>query len=339
MVAADRSSRAASGPMPDVGAEQLDAEAVRVRSAVRLPVPGGGETLLRWRELAALGRTDLCLAKVVEPHHDARAICSDLGHPEPEPATLWQVWAAEPPGGGLVATAVGGGWRLDGTKPFCSGAGLATHALVTADNDGRPALFALDVAAASARGQLNFAPPSWVGAGMGRADTRSAQLNAAPAVPVGGPGDYVDRPGFWHGAIGVAACWAGGTEGVAATLLAAARRRRLDPHALAGLGAVTAAVDRVRSVLERAAAQIDEAGPGAPVQQARRRAESVRASVVAGAEEVLLRVSHALGPAPLALDREHAGRVADLQVFCRQHHGERDLAALGDLAATGGEHW
>jgi hypothetical protein len=53
-------------------------------------------------------------------------------------------------------------------------------------------------------------------------------------------------------------------------------------------------------------------------------------SVVADAVETVLRqVGHALGPAPLAFDDVHARRVADLELYVRQHHGERDLAALG----------
>jgi hypothetical protein len=64
-------------------------------------------------------------------------------------------------------------------------------------------------------------------------------------------------------------------------------------------------------------------------------AESVRAGVADAATEVVDRVGRALGPAPLALDADHAARVADLLVFVRQHHAERDLAALGRLVADG----
>jgi hypothetical protein len=46
-------------------------------------------------------------------------------------------------------------------------------------------------------------------------------------------------------------------------------------------------------------------------------------------------VGRALGPAPLATDREHAQRVADLTVYLRQHHAERDLARLGELDGAG----
>lgn len=50
------------------------------------------------------------------------------------------------------------------------------------------------------------------------------------------------------------------------------------------------------------------------------------------------RVGHALGPAPLAFDEDHARRVADLELYVRQHHAERDLAQLGSavLSAAAG---
>ena len=59
----------------------------------------------------------------------------------------------------------------------------------------------------------------------------------------------------------------------------------------------------------------------------------------AAAEEVLRRAGHALGPAPLALDEVHARRVADLAVYLRQHHAERDVARLGELVLAEGPTW
>ena len=49
------------------------------------------------------------------------------------------------------------------------------------------------------------------------------------------------------------------------------------------------------------------------------------------AAEVATRVGRALGPAPYATDAAHAQRVADLEVYIRQDHAERDLATLGEL--------
>ena len=51
------------------------------------------------------------------------------------------------------------------------------------------------------------------------------------------------------------------------------------------------------------------------------------------AEEVLRRADHGLGPGPLATDEAHARRVADLHLYLRQWHAERDHAALGGLLA------
>jgi len=42
-----------------------------------------------------------------------------------------------------------------------------------------------------------------------------------------------------------------------------------------------------------------------------------------------VRAGRALGPAPLALDAAHAKRVADLSLYVRQYHSERDQESLG----------
>src|SRR5580692_1701420 len=76
-----------------------------------LPRPGSGRTRERWAAFAALAEEDLALARLAE-----------LGGPEPAPGTKWGVWAAQPPGPGLDAGHTAGGWRLRGTKQYCSGA-------------------------------------------------------------------------------------------------------------------------------------------------------------------------------------------------------------------------
>jgi alkylation response protein AidB-like acyl-CoA dehydrogenase len=315
----------------DPSGEELVAH-VRAEAGRPLPLPGHGATPARYEALAGIGARDLCVAKLAEPHHDATAILAELGKAAPEPGTLWGVWAAEPPHARVRARRDGESWQLSGTKAFCSGATLVTHALVTAEAEDGSRLFAVDIEAARSSGTLRIAGADWVGPGMRRAGTRTTDLHEVPAYAVGGPGDYVHRPGFWHGAVGVAACWLGGARAVAAKLEGTARRRELDPHASAHLGAVSAGLDAATAHLRATADRID-ADPSDDAGGARRDAQSVRATVVAVAEDILTRVAHALGPAPLAFDAEHAQRVADLTVFIRQHHGERDLAELGRLVA------
>ncbi|WP_460436493.1 acyl-CoA dehydrogenase family protein [Angustibacter speluncae] len=296
------------------------------------PTPASG-TLERWRWLAQVGSRDLALAKLVEPHLDAAAILADLGAPPPGADDAWAVWAAEPPGLQLVAGPTHDGWVLNGRKAFCSGWDQVTHALVTATYQGDSRLLAVDVSAARAAGTVRPTGPGWAGPGMQRAGTATLQVDGVPARAVGEPGDYTGRTRFWDGAIGVAAVWWGGARAVADTLVAASRRRDVGEHALAHLGAVTSLLDRTWAHLELAARVVDAGGDDGAARRVL--AESVRAGVADAATEVVERVGRALGPGPLALDADHAGRVADLLVFVRQHHAERDLAALGRLVADG----
>ena len=68
-------------------------------------------------------------------------------------------------------------------------------------------------------------------------------------------------------------------------------------------------------------------------------ANRVRGVVAGAVEDVVRRFGHALGPAPLAQNADHARRVADLQIYVRQHHAERDDAALGRELLTGEAPW
>jgi len=55
------------------------------------------------------------------------------------------------------------------------------------------------------------------------------------------------------------------------------------------------------------------------------RALRVRALTEAAATDVLARTGRALGAGPLSHDEAHSRAVADLTVYLRQHHAERDL--------------
>ena len=128
----------------------------------------------------------------------------------------------------------------------------------------------------------------------------------------------------------MAACWYGGARAVGRALLAAAAEREVGPHALAHLGAVDVALRSAKAALDAAAAEID-ADPDDRGNGGRLRALRVRALVEATATEVMQRVGRALRAGPLSHDEAHSRRVADLTVYLRQHHAERDLAELGGL--------
>lgn len=299
---------------------------------IDLPLPGGGQTRARWAAFADLAAEDLSLARLCEGHADSVAILAELAGPPPSAGSRWGVWAAQPPGARLTATQTARDWRLTGTKQYCSGARVCTHALVTADAPDGVRLFAV------ATDGLAPVLDSWPAAGMAGSDTLDVGFDDVLAEPVGPPGGYTGRPGFAHGGVGVAACWYGGARAVGATLLDAACSREVDGHALAHLGAVDMALRTARSALDQAADEID-ADPYDAASRGLERALRVRAVVESAATEVLARVGRALGAGPLCRDAAHSRRVADLTIYLRQHHAERDLAQLGALLAEHGAAW
>ncbi|MGA9873033.1 MAG: acyl-CoA dehydrogenase, partial [Rhodococcus sp. (in: high G+C Gram-positive bacteria)] len=231
--------------------------------SMELPLPGGGFTDHRWWSLAALGREDTVLGRLTEGHADATAILAELGGPAPERGRIWGVWAAEPPSPVLEAAEGANRWKLTGVKPWCSGANICTDALVTARVGNRSRLFAVDLTQPG----CNPIPHTWHAVGMSRSDSGAVRFDGAHAVPVGEVGAYIERPGFWHGAIGVAAVWFGGACAIA-DVLHTAVRSGADTHAQAHLGAVAASLGAASSALTTAAAEIDadpldEAGRGA----------------------------------------------------------------------------
>ncbi|MET0542626.1 MAG: acyl-CoA dehydrogenase, partial [Variovorax sp.] len=113
----------------------------------RLPLPGAGDTMTRWRALAAVAAHDLSLVKLFEGHTDALAILAELrpaGEAAPPEGSRWGTWCAEPPDARLALAAddlVPLQVRLSGTKSWCSGAASVTHAVVSCWNDaGQPCL-------------------------------------------------------------------------------------------------------------------------------------------------------------------------------------------------------
>jgi hypothetical protein len=298
------------------------------------PLPGQGHTERRLELLARWSAKDVVLGRLLEAHADAVAILyelrADVGiFPASGVPRRWGVWAAGP-AEGVVASRCVEGWRVSGTKHWCSGASLVTHALVDGAAIDGQRLFEIDLAHPG----VTLANSDWVGPGMSRADTRRVDLLDVPARAIGAPGDYLSRPGFWAGAIGVAACWHGGTIAVADSLRAAAESK-LGPHALAHLGAIYGALLQNRSTLREAGRYVD-AQPSVDLAVL---ARAVRFTIERNASAVVDRVGRALGPRPLAYDRGHAQAVHDLQIYIRQDHAEQDLERLGRNLVDGEVPW
>lgn len=294
-----------------------------------LPLPGYGETDRRFEVLSALGQANLTVARVFEAHADAIAILAEAGmYDDATAGASYGVFAAEGPGEPLRAEPDGehDRFRLSGIKPWCSLGSRLDLGLITAHvTDGRR-LFRVDLHDSSVTAE---ATSEWVARGLRSVRSTSLRFDGTPAQPIGDTGWYLNRPGFSWGGIGVAGCWYGGALGLQQSLVAA-MSPRLDPLSALAIGKVDALLHAAGSVLAHAAVMID--GSQASGVAGKVLALRTRAVVADAAEQTLREAGHALGPAPLAFNEEYARRVADLTLYVRQHHGERDLAALGRAA-------
>ncbi|MGI4849101.1 MAG: acyl-CoA dehydrogenase [Janthinobacterium lividum] len=291
-----------------------------------IPAPGSGATLQRWRMLARVAAYDLSLVKLYEAHVDALAILAETGARRLAGEGVWAVWCAEIPHARVeivTPAAAGAKVSVQGVKDWCSGAAVVNHALVSAwDTEGRPWLVAVDLDDDG----ISMEDAGWCAVGMAATGTMRVRFDTVSATCVGPSNAYLNRPGFWHGGAGIAACWYG-----AAAEIARCVRAKLpapaDPHRLAHLGVIDHVLSATAALLRECAETIDafpETDAGLLALRARLQVEHCAATVMHHAGE-------ALGAAPFCRDQHFARLMADLPVFMRQSHAQRDRAALGLL--------
>ena len=274
---------------------------------------------------------DLSLAKLYEGHTDALSIMAQLGRVDTESPDTWGTCSAEAPDGRTIIELRGGGHvQVRGAKCWCSGAAHVDHGLLTgwfADGRG-PQL----VTVAMSQPGIAVGASAWQAVGMAGSSSVDVVFSGTGGELVGHVGDYLLRPGFWQGGAGIAACWYGG-----ATALGEALRHSLEkaPQAarsafrLAALGKIDMSLRATAGVLRDAAFWIDQHPPADASGVALR----ARLAAEACATLVLDEAGRALGAGAFCRDARFARMAADLAVFVRQSHGERDFAALGERVA------
>ncbi|MGI4878705.1 MAG: acyl-CoA dehydrogenase family protein [Janthinobacterium lividum] len=313
-----------------------------------LPIAAGGGGVGMTRPVAelrsllsAIGRASLTVGRLFEGHVNAAKLVARYGGPsaviaaEAAAGRISGVWNAER-GPGLRAAKVDGGWRLDGRKIHCSGAGSIRRALVTArDDDDAVRLFLPDLTGPGVGIDLGV----WRAAGMRGTATGTvdfARVFVPDAATVGGPGDYYRSPLFSGGAWRVLAVQLGGLERVmhlhAARLTASGRggdqvfRARFARAA----GSAEAARLLVAEVAERAEAGGDPAAIDAYVDLARATFEDLALGCI---DAVRRNVGLSTFIAPDPLDRV----LRDLETYLRQPFvdASRDHAAAWLLEHEG----
>ncbi len=303
----------------------IDRVKKRIRSPELSALVDPAALAARLRALRDVGREDLSLARMIEGHLDAITIVSEAGHEVP-PGVLYGIWASR---GTCSLKLDGSGARatLHGTKPFCSGSDLVDRALVLVDEDQR----LVDVDMRSHREWTVSEDAPWCTPAFAETRTWTLKFSGQPietAGTMGKPGWYFQRRGFWVGALGPAACWAGGAIG-----LVDYARRYADqgPHARAGVGALMSAHWQLDALLAQAAAAT-ERDTTQDAKRAYPRALAVRHGIERLCMDVVDRFARIAGPRALAGDAVASRRVAELMLYVRQCHGERDLEELGSQA-------
>lgn len=346
--ATDRSSPA--GPTGGEVAREL--RRMLAAGGLELPVPGAGDTARRWAALAGWGGRDLSLGRLAEGHVDACAILAEAGRTA-VPGALYGVWASRSGGAAVHVERRGDGAVLHGTLRFCSGARVLDRALIVADPPAGTSTGRLLLDVDVTRAGVEPVADSWCTAAMADADTLDVRFDGVPVDPdaeVGEPGWYLTRPGFVLGGAGVSAVWWGGAAAILDRAVGWLGRASspgpstgggadgprpavaTDRHALAHVGELHAALTAADALLQHVAALADRGGgPGAEPADLVLAVATVRAAVERAVREVVDRVPRIVGPAPLSRDADLARALADLALYVRQYHAERDYAALGDL--------
>ena len=208
-----------------------------------------------------LGQGSLSVARLYEAHVNALQLICRYGREQiiaqsAEDAAsgkLFALWVTDPPTGEVMLRPISNGFILEGGKAFCSGAGVATRALITAAADDGTRMLVV-----SLEPETRVKPSDIKLQGMRAAITGAVNLSGmrvSEAHLLGQPGDYLKEPVFSAGA------WRG-SAGALGALIALVkihrdeirkRQRDQDPHQQARFGQLVTECETARLWMTQAA--------------------------------------------------------------------------------------
>ena len=282
------------------------------------------------------GRRDLPLGRLLEGHVDAVQIVRRYG----SAAQVERLLAALAGGATLGVWNAGlagepltlAGSVLGGGKSYASGAGVLTHALVTAQADGGTRLLLVDLATI---------PPGidrgwWRTTGMQRSETHQVRWSDATIdgdAIIGAPDDYAREPFFSGGALRFVAVHAGGIAGLCDRtrdhLVASGRAG--DPFQAARLAELFCLADAAAGIVRRTATGWFEEGEAARLM----RVAASRLAVADAAERAIALAQQSVGLAGHFLDHPLSAMLTDLAVYLRQPAPDAQRLRVGAAVAGG----
>jgi alkylation response protein AidB-like acyl-CoA dehydrogenase len=286
--------------------------------------------------LYATGRRDLPLGRLLEGHVDAVQIVGRYGtaaqverlHAVLTAGAMLGVWNAGLAGEPLILA----DGRLSGGKSYASGAGVLTHALVTAQTGEGNRLLLVDLAAV---------PPAidrdwWRMTGMQRSETHQVRWAGAAIdaeAAIGHPEEYVREPFFSGGALRFVAVHAGGVAGLCDRTRdhLVATDRAGDPFQAARLADLYGLAEAAAGVVRRVADDWFAPGNDARLLQV----AAARLAVADAAERAIVLAQQSVGLAGHFRDHPLAAMLTDLAVYLRQPAPDAQRLRVGAAVANG----
>jgi alkylation response protein AidB-like acyl-CoA dehydrogenase len=254
--------------LPEFPAEAMRLLAEAGALTAPLPIAFGGLGLGTERQrggvllnfLHLLGQASLPLGRLLEAHINALRLVMRYGDEDQQAyvgeavrkGALFALWVTDAPGNGLRMVANGEALVLIGAKMFCSGAGHATHAVVTAEDQGGTRLLLVELGGGERVSPLAAGLSGMRAAVTGQVDFTGVATGADRIV--GDPGAYLREPDFSAGAWRSSAVALGGLHRLLdlLRLQLGGRGRGDDPHQRARFGQALIGHETGRLWLERA---------------------------------------------------------------------------------------
>ncbi len=283
------------------------------------------------------GRRDLPLARLLEGHVDAGQIVQRYGsgrqvdrlrHLVGQRAMLG-VWNAALAGEPLRLE----GDRLTGGKSYASGAGVLSHALVTADTPGGPQLLLLDLSRVVPAIDRDW----WRVTGMQRSETHQVRWHDAVIEDedrIGAPDLYAREPFFSGGALRFVAAHAGSVAGIFDRTRdhLVQTGRADDPFQAARLAELFGLAETAAAIVRRTATLwFEEAEDDARLA----RVASARLVVTDAAERAIVIAREAVGLAGQFLSHPLSALLGDLAVYLRQPVPDAQRLRVGRAVQRG----
>lgn len=288
------------------------------------------------RTLYETGRRDLPLGRLLEGHVDAVQIVQRYGSARQierlrhalRNGAMLGVWNAALPGEPLRLT----GHALNGGKSYASGAGVLTHALVTAETEGGAQLLLLDLGRTVPAIDRDW----WQVTGMQRSETHRVRWSNAAIGDndrIGAPDLYAGEPFFSGGALRFVAVHAGGIAGICdrARDHLVTSGRADDSFQSARLAELFGLADTAAAMVRRTATLWFELDGEARLAQV----AATRLAVADAAQRAIVVAQEAVGLAGHFRAHPLAAMLTDLAVYLRQPVPDAQRLRVGRAVASG----